>query len=263
MPVIFISFMHGQLKVRFPYSIHIGEHAVLLHAVFEFCAIFFAFRYFVWLRRRQGDDIVTDNRLFITAAAAAGAVGGSHLLGALEDVPAWVNASSKWMYLYGNKTLVGGLLGGLISVELVKKAIGEARNSGDLFTFPLLLGMIIGRIGCFTAGVYEQTYGNPSRLPWAMDLGDGVLRHPVALYEILYLFLLTIILHRIRRNYTLEPGALFKVFMICYLGFRFLLDFIKPGWRFAFGLGSIQLACLAGVLYYTRYIFKPQLLTAK
>lgn len=246
--------------MRFPYTVHIAGYPVLLHAVFECCAIFIAFRYFLFLRRNLGDHIVTDNRLFITAAAAVGAVTGSHLLGALEDIPAWLNAPSPWMYLYGNKTLVGGLLGGLIAVELVKKAIGEARNSGDLFTFPLLLGMIIGRIGCFTAGVYEQTYGTPSHLPWTMDLGDGILRHPVTLYEIMYLAFLSAMLRFVNRHFVLQPGALFRIFMICYLEFRFLLDFIKPGWRFAYGLGTIQLACLVGIFYYTRYILRPQLL---
>jgi hypothetical protein len=39
-------------------------------------------------------------------------------------------------------------------------------------------------------GVYEETYGLPSSLPWAMDLGDGIQRHPVALYEIIFLIAL-------------------------------------------------------------------------
>jgi len=166
----------------------------------------------------------------------------------------------KWLYFYSNKTLVGGLLGGLTGVELVKKIVKERQNSGDLFVFPLLLGMIIGRIGCFSAGVYEETYGLPSRLPWAMDLGDGVFRHPVTLYEILFLTSLWLCLALLKKHYVLPPGALFKMFMIAYLLFRFLLDFIKPGWRYLAGLGTIQLACLAGIAYYYRYLLHPRLL---
>jgi prolipoprotein diacylglyceryltransferase len=244
--------------VRFPYTIHIGGHPILLHAVFEFLAIFIAYRYFNWLKRKEGDDITTDNRLYILAAAAIGAVVGSHVLGALENVPEWQKSPSFWMYLYGNKTLVGGLIGGLAGVELIKKAIGERRNSGDLFTFPLLLGMIIGRIGCFSAGVFEETYGVRSQLPWAMDMGDGVLRHPVTLYEIVFLILLWAWLLWFKKAATIQPGALFKIFIISYLEFRFFLDFIKPCWRFAYGLGSIQLACLAGIIYYAKYIVQPR-----
>jgi prolipoprotein diacylglyceryltransferase len=114
--------------------------------------------------------------------------------------------------------------------------------------------MIIGRIGCFSAGVYEETYGLPTSLPWGMDLGDHIPRHPVDLYEILFLICIWIILRRIQKTKELHSGELFKLFMIFYLIFRFLLDFIKPGWRFFFGLGSIQIACLLGLLYYGKYI---------
>jgi prolipoprotein diacylglyceryltransferase len=121
----------------------------------------------------------------------------------------------------------------------------------------MLLGISIGRIGCFSAGVREQTFGKPSALPWAMDLGDGIHRHPVALYEILFIAALWRFIITITNKYTLQNGAQFKIAMIAYLAFRFLLDFIKPGWRFIAGLGSIQLACLAGLIYYYRYILHP------
>jgi len=249
--------------VNFPYSLHIARATISLHGIFEFLGIFIAFRYYLFLRRRQGDPINPENRVFIVIGATFGAVIGSHLLGALENIPEWMASASKWQYLYGNKTLVGGLLGGLSGVELIKLLVGEKQRSGDLFVFPLLLGMIIGRIGCFSAGIYEETYGLPSKLPWAMDLGDGVFRHPVALYEIVFLILLWVLLSVINKKGILDSGALFKIFMIGYLLFRFLLDFIKPGWRYCLGLGSIQLACLAGLIYYGRYFLHPALLLKK
>ena len=246
--------------MNFPVTIQITHHPILLHGICEFVGIFVAFRYYLWLKRRQGDTVESMNRLYVVIAATLGAVGGSHLLGALENIPEWRSSPHFWIYLYSNKTLVGGIIGALICVELVKKVIGERQNTGDLFTYPLMLGMIIGRIGCFSAGVYEQTYGYSSRLPWAMDLGDGILRQPVALYEIVFLMLLWAALIMVQRRYVLEQGALFKLFIISYLLFRFLLDFIKPGWRYFFGLGSIQLTCIAGLLYYYRYIVNPSLL---
>ena len=33
------------------------------------------------------------------------------------------------------------------------------------------------------AGLPDRTYGTPTSLPWAVDLGDGVGRHPVQVYE--------------------------------------------------------------------------------
>ncbi len=244
----------------FPVAIYIAGQSVYLHGLLETIGIFIAFRYYLALRKRSGDAISSEHRIWIVIAATLGAVLGARTLGALENLPQWRESSHRLAYFWGNKTLVGGLLGGLAGVECIKKVIGERQRSGDLFVYPLLAGMIIGRVGCFSAGVFEETYGIPSRLPWAMDLGDGELRHPVVLYEIAFLLLLAAALRLLQRRAALESGALFKVFLMSYLAFRFLLDFIKPGWRPFFGLGSIQIACLAGLAYYGRYLMKPSLL---
>ncbi len=244
--------------MRFPFTLHIGQYPVLLHGLFEFAGIFVAFRYYVWLRKQQGDTISQEHRIYAITGAALGAVIGARLVGAMENLPEWMSAPSAWAYFAGNKTLVGGLLGGLAGVEIAKKIAGEKRSTGDLFTYPLLAGMIIGRIGCFSAGIHEETYGVPSHLPWSMDLGDGIARHPVTLYEIVFLVLLWIGLASVRRRFVLDEGALFKLFMIAYLVYRFLQDFIKPGWRYCLGMGTIQLVCIAGLLYYGRYIIHPR-----
>jgi prolipoprotein diacylglyceryltransferase len=141
---------------------------------------------------------------------------------------------------------------------MAKKIIKEKHASGDLFVFPIILALIIGRIGCFSMGIYEETYGTVTKLPWGMNLGDDQLRHPVSLYEIIFLLIIWFCLRVIRKKFSLEQGALFKIFMIAYLLFRFLLDFIKPHYTFNIGLSTIQLTCIAGLLYYSPYIFQPK-----
>lgn len=227
-----------------------------LHLGLETLAFVAGFRYFLFLRRRQTDPIPESNRLWIIIAAAVGALLVSRLLGALEDPSAWLAAENMWLYLYANKTLVGGLLGGLFFVEGMKKILGERSSSGDLFTYPLILAIIIGRIGCFAAGLSEATYGSASDLPWAIDLGDGVPRHPVALYEIIFLTACWIGLAKMERVYALKAGVRFKLFMIAYLTFRFVLEFLKPVHTVWLGLSSIQYACLFGLLYYQPTIIR-------
>lgn len=251
-----------QFDWSFPMQVKVADASISLHGILEALGIFLAFRYYLVLRRRAGDSIKPENRIWIIIAATMGAVLGSRVIGALENVPEWMASADKLKYFWGNKTLVGGLLGGLFAVELVKAIIGEKQRSGDLFVYPLLFGMIIGRLGCFSSGIYEQTYGIPSNIAWALDLGDGIFRHPVVLYEIAFLILLWFGIAWTRNRFLLAPGAAFKLFMISYLAFRFLLDFVKPGWRCAFGLGTIQWSCLFGLLYYTRYLVRPRLLTA-
>lgn len=238
------------ISTTFPMSLRLGDHVILIHGIMEFMATFIAFRYYLFLKKRQNDSVVGFNRLVALVGATLGAVIGSHLLGACENIPEWIDSSNRLLYFWLNKTMAGGLIGGLIGVELAKKIVGEKQSTGDLFTFPLIMGIIIGRVGCFSVGIYEETYGLESGLPWAMNLGDGLLRHPVALYEILFLIVLWIGLKLIQRTYVLESGAIFKLFMLSYVLFRFLLDFIKPGWRYFGGLGSIQLASLCVVIYY-------------
>ena len=248
--------------MKFPIYIEIGSTKILLHVVFEVLAFFIGFRYFLWLRKNRGDAIRTPNRTWIIIGAILGALIGSRLIGGLED-PTQINkADNLLFYFYQNKTVLGGFLGGLAGVELVKKIIKEKQASGDLFVYPIILALIIGRIGCFSMGVYEETYGTVTKLPWGMNLGDGSLRHPVCLYEIIFLLGLWICFQGIQKKLSLEQGALFILFMIAYLGFRFLLDFIKPHYTFDVGLSTIQLTCIAGLLYYLPYIIQPKKLLA-
>ena len=149
-----------------------------------------------------------------------------------------------------NKTIVGGLLGGLFGVELTKKQLGVTVSSGDLMVYPLILAMIIGRIGCFLAGLDDGTFGIPSNLLWAINFGDGIRRHPTNLYEILFWILLWLALKIIEKRRPFTDGSRFKIFLSAYLVFRFFIEFIKPDYFFSFGLSIIQLVCIAGILYY-------------
>lgn len=251
------------LLCQFPMSVTIAGQKLLLHNVFETISVFVAFRYYLYLKKQQGDILESTQRVIVIIGALFGSLMGARILGVCENLPEFFSTQNKIQYFLYNKTLVGGLIGGLIGVEIVKKIISEKNSTGDLFVFPLLLAMIIGRIGCFSAGIAEQTYGLESHLPWAMNLGDGLLRHPVALYEIAFLLLLWMFLQKIKVRFILANGAVFKLFLIFYVLFRFVLDFIKPGWRYFVGLGSIQICCLLGLLYYIRYIINPQLLLQK
>jgi len=246
--------------LQFPFVVEIGESKILLHSILEVLAYFIAFRYFLFLRKKQGDSIVQTNRMWIIIGAIFGSLIGSRLIGGLEDPTQIAKAENVFLYFYSNKTVLGGFLGGLFGVEFVKKIIGEKQASGDLFTYPILLGLIIGRIGCFSMGVYEETYGTPTSLFTGMDLGDGIKRHPVTLYEIGYLLLLWLLIYALSKRTAFAQGASFKLFMIGYCVFRFFCDFIKPHYSLAIGLSVIQLAALAGLLWYARYIIYPKIL---
>ncbi len=102
----------------------------------------------------------------------------------------------------------------------------------------------MGRIGCFLAGLADDTYGKPTSLPWAVDFGDGIGRHPTQIYEILFLALVAFLVSVKRER---REGARFRVFLAGYLGWRVAVDFLKPQ-PLVLGLNLIQWSALAGLV---------------
>src|SRR6185295_7380362 len=150
---------------------------------------------------RKHDTLSTRDRTTVFAGAALGA-----------------NVGARALVLFAGKTIVGGLLGGLIGVEIAKKLSGIKRSTGDLFVYPLMTAIAIGRIGCFLTGPIDKTAGLPTSLPWGIAMGDSLRRHPVALYEIAFLLMLALVLSGAaapRRRAAIE-GDRFRIFLSSY-----------------------------------------------
>lgn len=226
-----------------------------IHLILEYLAFFVAFRYYVVLRKKSSDTISSNNRLSIIIGAIFGALFLSRLVAFFENPI--IHYEQGWIFILNNKTIMGGLFGGLLGVELAKKIINEKQSSGDLFTLPTILGIIIGRIGCFLAGIKEFTYGIETNSFLGMDLGDGLERHPIALYEVVFLILLFILIKQLqKKSHQLKSGTYFKIFMVSYFSFRFSIEFLKPNTFFFFGLSSIQYLCLICLVYYHKTILQ-------
>lgn len=216
------------------------------HLVFELLGYAVGFRTFLWFRRRRGDPVgEPQQRLTVIVAAAMGAALGSRLLGLAED-PAFTQAmlAGDPGALLTARTIVGGLLGGWIAVEATKKVVGVRVSTGDLYAIPLCVGMIVGRVGCFLSGVTDGTHGVETAGWWGMDLGDGLARHPTALYEIGVLSGLGALLASRRW----PPGFEFQLFLWVYLMFRLVIEPLKTQPAPYLGLSAIQLACAAALI---------------
>lgn len=227
--------------------LHLPPHPAL-HPVFETLAYFTGYRVYARAKANRGDVIGEEQRWQVIAAAAVGALVGSRVLGLLEQAP---RIDLTWQQVFlpgGGKTIVGGLLGGWIAVELTKKLAGIRKRTGDLFAIPLCIAIAIGRIGCFLAGLADDTYGRPTALPWAVDFGDGIGRHPTQAYEIVFLAAVALALTYLQRRADLRNGQVFRTFLAAYLAWRFLIDFLKPQPELH-GLNAIQWACAAGVAW--------------
>jgi len=239
--------------VKFPVKFLFDGQYYHWHFILETLAFFVGVRVYYYLKKDIKDPISDEHRLWIMLGAMVGALLGSRLIAVLETPDQLKHIT--FMTLYASKTIAGGLLGGLFGVELIKKLIGVKIASGDIYVIPIIIALFIGRIGCFLMGIDEPTYGIETNFFMGMDLGDGLNRHPVALYEMIYLLLMFMLFLAIKNKH-LVNGDRFKLFMLLYFLYRFLVEFIKPYQPLFLNLSSIHWSALFIFLYYYKFIIR-------
>jgi prolipoprotein diacylglyceryltransferase len=237
---------------------HLGYAPVWFHLCTDFASLFIGAWYYSKLYKIKNRDEDSLKRKALLIGAAFGALIGSRLIASLEYPDLFFNPPSLFYY-YSVKTVAGGIAGGILGVEIVKWVLKIKSSVGDIMVGPLALGIIIGRIGCFMVGVRDATVGAVSSLPWAFDQGDGLMRHPTSLYEIIWVGLLWFLIERFKkdnRRYSEGSGMYFRLFCVGYFTFRFFVEFIKPVHPILFGLTAIQLTSVLVVLCYGYSIIK-------
>jgi len=146
---------------------------------------------------------------------------GAYLFGSLN---LWLSGLSGIA-----RSVEGALVGGTVAIELYKWRNGIALRTGARFALPLAIGIAIGRIGCYFAGLDDFTYGTPTTLPFGHDFGDGIARHPVQLYEsaamaAFAIFYIAAVAKR--SSFVIDNGFYLA---LGYYGLqRFVWEFLKP-----------------------------------
>ena len=174
------------------------------------------------------------------AALSLGILLGSYILGTanlwLSDLPGL------------GRSILGALTGGIIAVEAYKSALGIKGSTGGVFVPTFCALVIVGRIGCALSGLEDQTHGIPTALPWGVDHGDGILRHPVAAYESLAMTAF-LTLAFARRSTPLFAAHGFHLMVGFYAAQRFGLEFLKPYAGILGPLGLFHMTCLGLIAY--------------
>lgn len=148
------------------------------------------------------------------------------------------------------RSIEGAIAGAILAIEGLKWAAGIRGSTGVRFAAPLAAAIVVGRIGCFLAGLDDMTYGTATALPWGVDFGDGVLRHPVQLYESATMALfLVVFLPLLLRGRPLALRGGFYLFIGVYAGQRFLWEFLKPYGTVLGPFNVFHLLSLALVVY--------------
>lgn len=221
----------------------------LLHTLFDIAAWLAAAAAVYWLSRQHLRFPAQSFELRYIAALVFGAGIGAYLFGSAN---LWLSGERGIA-----RSVEGAIAGGIAAIELYKWSAGITARTGARFALPLALGIAIGRLGCYFAGLDDYTYGTPTALPWAHDFGDGILRHPVQLYEsaAMAVFALVYVLAVLNRKvFAITNG--FYLVLVYYGAQRFLWEFLKPygaliGPFTLFHLLSLSILLYAGVMLAT------------
>ncbi len=229
---------------------HLGPVPIPAYETLVLLALASAAALLAWDGRSEGQPRRGELLVLAVAALVGGALGAKLVEWALHPA---LFAAAGWGALVSGRTVLGGFLGGWLAIAFAKRRMKVTGRRGNLLAAPIALGLCVGRIGCFLNGC---CYGTATGLPWGVDFGDGIPRHPTQLYEAGFALAALIALRLPWRRRT-RPGRLFGLFMVAYLAFRLAEEFVREGERPFLGLSPYQLLALAGLAWFLVRELRP------
>ncbi|EAR21342.1 prolipoprotein diacylglyceryl transferase [Nitrococcus mobilis] len=173
------------------------------------------------LKPQQVDDLV----LFVALGVVIGGRVGYMLFYGLDQLLA--NPLALFQIWHGGMSFHGGLLGVIAMTWWFARRIKTSFWRVADFVAPLVpIGLGAGRIGNFING---ELWGAPTTLPWGMvypPLGFQP-RHPSQLYEFLLEGVILFTVLWLFSRQTRPAGAVSGLFLLCYGGFRFLVELVR------------------------------------
>jgi phosphatidylglycerol:prolipoprotein diacylglycerol transferase len=218
---------------------------VLIHTIFDLLAAISALTMTVivyrWRLADAGQKIEQAGSGYALALVGGAVIGG-------------FGAGTLNLWLSGEqgigRSIVGALAGAIVAIEIFKAVRGIRGSTGLIFVPAFATSVMVGRWGCFLSGLDDQTHGTPTTLPWGHDFGDGVLRHPVQLYESFTMaaFLATALVLIGRRNPLFMRNG-FYLLVLVYGVQRFAWEFLKPYGSLIGPFNLFHFICAGLVIY--------------
>jgi prolipoprotein diacylglyceryl transferase len=244
-----------------PYLARVGPFVVGSHDFFVLVGTLVASALFVSEASRRG--LLTERLLWVVAGTLVFGALGARLATAWRYVAVTGDTSLAGIFVRGGRSILGGLSGAYVGAIVTKRLVGYRRRTGDLFAPGLALGMAIGRWGCF----FTEQVGTPTALPWGMRLAPEAARriancpaycataamHPSFVYEIAFHAAMFVALWWWLRPRVRVEGDLFKIYLLCYAVFRFLVEFVRGNEAVWQGLTRSQLFLIPSTLLLAWY----------
>lgn len=254
--------MVGKGAVVYPVLFTVAGVPVQTHGFFVALAFAVGLAVFLAEARRRG---AWDDRLLpVLAGIVVGGALGGRVASMLDSAASSGLDGLVWAWLYGSRSILGGLTGAYLGALAGKRLGGYAGRTGNLFAPAVALALAVGRVGCFLS----EAPGRPTDLPWGITVTPeaaavipqcpgclaGAAMHPSFLYEIAFLLVAFVALRWLRDRIT-APGELFPLFLAAYALFRFGVEFTRANPALVAGLtGSQVFIALASPLLVTHLL---------
>ncbi|HLZ56504.1 MAG TPA: prolipoprotein diacylglyceryl transferase family protein [Ktedonosporobacter sp.] len=223
--------------------LQLGPYAISTYSLLFLCAYIVGGTITYYEARRQ--HRATEAILRVALGALAGGLIGAKA--SMLIFLGWETFVKDLPYLwYSGQAWTGAFFGGYLGVILVKRFNHIRYPTGDVFALALPLAQAIGRLGNLLGG---DPFGLPSNLPWAI-MQNGVRRQPSALYELLLDLVLFAIIWYLRDKLP-RSGDLFKLYVIGYCTFRFLVDFTRADPHVLLDLTLVQILYIPTIIGFT------------
>ncbi len=160
-------------------------------------------------------------------AMLLGALAGSKLVFALTypSIKAVEPDPNDLLFWLAGDSIAGAVVGGRVGIWLAARDRG--RLLADRLVPAAAAAIMLLECGGFFWALRDHTYGIATSMPWAVDFGDGIGRHPVMLYEAAYL-MLALWADRRLVGAGLADGSRATLFVLGYCSMRVLAGFLKP-----------------------------------
>lgn len=232
-----------------PTLFYVGDFAVPSYSFFMLLGLVVGIGVYLFESKKQKK--LSDNGIFVAVGALFGGAVGAKLFEIVINFDFFIANIHNLSSLMSGRTITGGLIGGAIGAVLTKRYLGIKEKRGNLFAPAIAIGVAVGRLGCFFVGC---CYGIPTGVSWwGIDFGDHILRHPTQIYESIFMLGMFVYLEKIKNRPDIKPGQLFKMLMIGYFTFRFVIEFIRVEPVVFAGLTIFQLISIGAIVYLARH----------
>lgn len=183
-----------------------------------------------------------DHRLFtIYFFALVGAFIGAKIVYFAAEGYQHIGAPDFWLQLATGKSILGGLLGGYITVEITKRVVRYPGVTGDWFALIAPIGILLGRIGCLVQGCCR---GVSCAQSWyTIQDHAGISRWPSVQVEMLFNLAAIVTFFLLRKRDVLR-GQHFHLYLIGYGAFRFVHEFLRDEPRVLGRFSGYQITAL-------------------